>query len=208
MSSVQLQPEPVAEPRGARSPAPRSRSAGRRRGMAPRAMFSATERWPVQAEFLLHHGDAEALRASEGVRLLRLSPPTSMVPPSGTSAPDRRLIRVDLPAPFSPSSAWIRPAARAMETSSRTGLPKKAFRLRPRSVRHHIGRRHESPTPLTGSRRSVRRTASRRTANRCSRRPGSPCPRQILVEVVSLMIGSGTSMKAGMSSPCSALTAA
>ena len=41
--------------------------------------------------------------------------------------PARRLIRVDLPAPFSPISAWTSPARTSKSTASRTGLPWKLF---------------------------------------------------------------------------------
>ena len=61
-------------------------------------------------------------------------PSISIVPPSGCSAPDRRLISVDFPAPFSPSSACTRPGKRAIETSRRTVLPKKDF-VTPRAAR-------------------------------------------------------------------------
>ena len=43
------------------------------------------------------------------------------------SVPDSRLISVLFPAPFSPSSAWMRPPTSSIETSRSTGLPKKAL---------------------------------------------------------------------------------
>ena len=57
-----------------------------------------------EAQFLLDDGDAGAARLG-GVNFATPRPSISMVPLSGTSAPDRRLISVDLPAPFSPRRA-------------------------------------------------------------------------------------------------------
>src|SRR3954462_218872 len=49
-------------------------------------------------------------------------PSSASVPASGVSAPVRILISVDLPAPFSPTSAWTSPARRSNDTplSART----------------------------------------------------------------------------------------
>ena len=44
--------------------------------------------------------------ASFGVIWLYFLPSSSIVPESGTIAPDNTLIRVDFPAPFSPIRAW------------------------------------------------------------------------------------------------------
>ena len=51
-------------------------------------------------------------------------PPTYMVPESFWCTPDRILIRVDLPAPLSPSTHVTRPWVTSMDTPSRaTTLP-------------------------------------------------------------------------------------
>ncbi len=52
-------------------------------------------------------------------------PSIVIVPFSGCSTPVRTLIRVDLPAPFSPSRAWISPFLRVKSTSSRAFTPGK-----------------------------------------------------------------------------------
>ena len=46
-----------------------------------------------------------------------------MLPPSAACAPERIFIKVDLPAPFSPTSAWISPPCTEKSTpsSTRTG---------------------------------------------------------------------------------------
>ena len=48
---------------------------------------------------------------------------TSSVPSSGAWAPVMTLIRVDFPAPFSPTSAWTSPASRSNETPLRARTP-------------------------------------------------------------------------------------
>src|SRR5579883_1474516 len=48
-------------------------------------------------------------------------------PPVGPVDPDRILIRVDLPAPFSPTSTWTSPARRSKSTSRSATTPGKAF---------------------------------------------------------------------------------
>ena len=50
-------------------------------------------------------------------------PFTTSSPRSGTSAPVMTLIRVDLPAPFSPTSAWTSPGRRSKDTSSSARTP-------------------------------------------------------------------------------------
>ena len=55
--------------------------------------------------------------ASEGVEKVTASPLTSMVPSSGFWTPYRIFISVDLPAPFSPTSAWMVAAGMVNEMS-------------------------------------------------------------------------------------------
>ena len=50
-----------------------------------------------------------------------------MVPRSGASAPVMILISVDLPAPFSPTSAWTSPAASSNETPLSARTPANDF---------------------------------------------------------------------------------
>src|SRR5258705_9264992 len=50
-------------------------------------------------------------------------PDTSRVPESGATAPVMILMRVDFPAPFSPTSAWTSPSRRSKETSSSACRP-------------------------------------------------------------------------------------
>src|SRR5438876_11795922 len=54
-------------------------------------------------------------------------PATISVPASGVSAPVMILISVDLPAPFSPTSAWTSPAASAKETPFSARTPANDF---------------------------------------------------------------------------------
>ena len=98
------------------------RSRGGLKGSAPAEPPRCRLAWPPRAS------DASTAR-----------PSISIAPPSGRSAPETMLIRVDLPAPFSPSKAWIRPGISSMETSRSTGLPKKAFDM-PRAATTGAGR--------------------------------------------------------------------
>src|SRR5690606_40320599 len=57
-------------------------------------------------------------------------PPTRISPESGECTPDMILIRVDLPAPFSPRIAWIVPSRHEKSTSSSALTPEKNFETR------------------------------------------------------------------------------
>src|SRR5262249_1315794 len=61
--------------------------------------------------------------ASAGRRNSTGAPSSSIVPASGRTTPDSTLISVDLPAPFSPSTAWIRPRAQARRAPSSARTP-------------------------------------------------------------------------------------
>src|SRR5829696_1806155 len=50
-----------------------------------------------------------------------------MEPADGLSSPERRLISVDLPAPFGPITAWISPTYTSSETSATARSPPKRF---------------------------------------------------------------------------------
>ena len=52
-------------------------------------------------------------------------PATRMLPASAWYAPARIFIRVDLPAPFSPTMAWISPVRTDRDTSSSAWTPGK-----------------------------------------------------------------------------------
>src|SRR5919108_5865876 len=54
-------------------------------------------------------------------------PSIRIVPASGGYTPARIFIRVDLPAPFSPTTAWISPACRSRSTPCSTSTPTKLF---------------------------------------------------------------------------------
>src|ERR1700733_2196855 len=53
----------------------------------------------------------------------------SIVPASGTTTPRRIFSKVDLPAPFSPRSAWISPLRRVNSTYFSAGTPPNAFEM-------------------------------------------------------------------------------
>src|SRR3954449_6416131 len=55
------------------------------------------------------------------------TPPSRTMPASRAKMPVSTLIRVDLPAPFSPTSAWTSPGISERETSSSAMTPAKCF---------------------------------------------------------------------------------
>ena len=90
----------------------------KRRGGSEIEMLSATVRsgisdssWKTQT--------MPALAASEGVVKRCGAPSTASVPVSAATTPAMILIRVDLPAPFSPRMAWIEPRRQEKSTPSR-----------------------------------------------------------------------------------------
>ena len=103
-----------------------------RRGYAPRPMFSAMERWGARLSSCCTTA-MPSRRASRGASAATAWPSTRISPLSGVSAPDSRLMSVLLPAPFSPSSAWMRPETRSIETSRSTGIAEECLRNVPRS---------------------------------------------------------------------------
>ena len=64
-----------------------------------------------EAEVLVHHADAVRGRGGRVERGGCASPSMLIVPASGSTRPIMIFISVDLPAPFSPSTPWIRPRA-------------------------------------------------------------------------------------------------
>ena len=81
---------------------------GRRRSARPRKMFSGTESAGTRAsswEIIA----TPARWASSGRANLTCAPPILISPRCPQTSPERIFIRVDFPAPFSPSSAWTSP---------------------------------------------------------------------------------------------------
>src|SRR5947199_1825795 len=94
-----------------------ARGPKRRTGRSPRAMFSAIESVGTRRSSCGMVTMPAAI-ASRGLAKSRSSPPTRMTPRSGRCTPPRMRIKVDLPAPFSPTTAWISPNATAKSTPS------------------------------------------------------------------------------------------
>src|SRR5688500_1599939 len=100
--------------------------------------------------------------ASRGDRGAYSSPLRSIRPKSGGRFPPSRFIKVDLPAPFSPTSPRVCPGARPKVTSLSTFTPKKLFSmpsncrielmLRDLSDGNHL---HESVTPVALSKQNI-----------------------------------------------------
>src|SRR6185503_12347761 len=68
------------------------------------------------------------LRASAGEAKRTATPSTRTSPPSGSTAPARIFMSVDLPAPFSPTTAWTMPGAMARSTPPRAWITPYALR--------------------------------------------------------------------------------
>ena len=62
-------------------------------------------------------------RASSGDFGETSTPSTVIVPEVSVTTPAITLVSVDLPAPFSPTSAWISPRRRSKSTFSIAGTP-------------------------------------------------------------------------------------
>ena len=62
-------------------------------------------------------------RASSGVRGVASTPSTSILPEVSATTPAITFVSVDLPAPFSPTSAWISPRRSSKSTFSMAGTP-------------------------------------------------------------------------------------
>ena len=103
-----------------RAPATRRRS----RSSRPRNRFSSTVRLGT-SENSWNTGLMPIARARCGVRWRISSPPNRNVPSSGGNVPEITLIRVDLPAPFSPNRTCSSPARTSRSTRSSARTPVK-----------------------------------------------------------------------------------
>ncbi len=95
-------------------------------GSSPRKMFSATERSGASASSWWMTAMPRA-RASSGPWRWTGWPSSSMCPDVGCSSPPRMRISVDLPAPFSPTSACTSPAPSEKLAPSSARIPLNAL---------------------------------------------------------------------------------
>ncbi len=138
---------------------------------APRNRFSST----VMSGTRLNSWKTALMpcwRASCTDRKSAASPRSSRWPSSGLRAPATMLIKVDLPAPFSPKSTWTSPARRSKSTRSRACTPGNHL-LTPRR-RSRAGASELSSGALSAS-ASVSAIAGAPQDNR--RGPRRPAPR-------------------------------
>jgi hypothetical protein len=103
----------------------------RLRGERPANTFSATVR-SSNTVGSWYMATIPSACAARGPPIERGSPSTSTAPASGETTPVRIFTSVDLPAPFSPTSACVLAGAIANETSSTACTPPYAFET-PRS---------------------------------------------------------------------------
>ena len=101
------------------------------RGSAARTMFSATVITGISMKCWCTMPICASM-ASDGDVKRTARPSSRISPASGRYSPYRQFISVDLPAPFSPSSAWISPARTSRSTASLATTPGKIL-VTPRS---------------------------------------------------------------------------
>ena len=94
--------------------------------------------------------------ASRGDPIFASSPRTRIRPPSAGYMPYSTRINVDLPAPFSPISAWTSPARSSRSTSSLASTPGNRFVMRSSTTR---GGEPLLPAPIAGASRFAVRPA-------------------------------------------------
>ncbi len=141
---------------------PKPRFSSRLRSCSAR--WSARPRAPGSGK----RSRSRARRASSGLEKRTALPSKSILPPSGPCTPETHFMRVDLPAPLSPTIAVISPSRRratppATPPRSRTscsgsrpgGSPRRWFRTRP-----HLLNAGSGSGRRTGSRRCPRRWAA------------------------------------------------
>ena len=128
----------------------RASGPNRRTGRSPSAMFSAIDSAGTRRSSC-GMVTMPAAMASRGLAKCRSAPSTRIVPRSGRQTPPRMRISVDLPAPFSPTTAWISPARR--RSRRRRGRRRAEMFATPsarrpgRSSRHSGAPRAASPNP-------------------------------------------------------------
>ena len=76
-----------------------------------------------ERQLLKDADDAGAIGGGRANRKRRRAPSSTIRPESGATTPDRILMRVDLPAPFSPRMAWMRPANTVRSALARARTP-------------------------------------------------------------------------------------
>src|SRR5215218_11172069 len=87
-------------------------------------------------------------RATIGVGSWTASPRTRISPASGRTAPARAFMRVDLPAPFSPTIAWIEPGRTARLMPSRATMPPYCLRSPTTSTTGDTAGDGRGPSPV------------------------------------------------------------
>src|SRR5262245_15287696 len=118
---------------------------------SPRMMFSVTVKGSTRTKCWWTIPMPLAI-ASRGEEILTSSPRTRIRPSSAGYIPYNTRIRVDLPAPFSPISAWTSPARSSRSTWSLASTPGKRLVMRSRTTRGGVAlppAPSPSVTPLT-----------------------------------------------------------
>ena len=116
----------VGDARGSRRPCCRQLTNSREPGLAADEDVLGDRHVRGERELLVDRDDAERAGRRAGVaKRDGLAVEARSCPASGGWAPDRIFSSVDLPAPFSPSSAWISPAPTSKSTSSSACTPGK-----------------------------------------------------------------------------------
>ena len=90
----------------------------KRRGCRPSVRFLVTDMVGTEIDFLVDRADPQRARGARANRDFDRRPSRRISPRSPDEAPVMILISVDLPAPFSPISAWISPGSTRKSTFS------------------------------------------------------------------------------------------
>ena len=123
---VEVDPEAGEErPRGGGDMARRSRKRPARSGSRPRKMLAATLSSGTRFSSWWMMATPGALGVADAGEARRARRRSGSRPSSAGWTPERIFISVDLPAPFSPMSAWTSPARRSKSTRSSAVTPAK-----------------------------------------------------------------------------------
>ena len=123
-------------------------------GSMPIMMLSSTEKHSTSLKCWCTMPMPRAL-ASLGSLMVTTSPFFLMMPSSGWYMPNRTDIRVDLPAPFSPSSAWISPCLSCRVMLSLAMIPGKRFVIFSISIAYCVSKLSRPPSVFMARARKI-----------------------------------------------------
>ena len=130
LGHVDVDVEAAKDLLGPADPSPPVIDAAPRPALAPDEDVLRDREVGAEVDFLVDSADPQCLSMLRGADLEVLAVEGDRRPDRGRSTPVRTLIRVDLPAPFSPTRAWISPGRSSKSTPSRAWTPGNALSMR------------------------------------------------------------------------------